>query len=71
MSFRTPAGRVHGLGSAQHGVDHWWGQRLTALALIPLVVWLLHLDHRIDRCRSRNFHVLAVDAGAAPSRCCC
>ena len=40
MSHRTPAGRVHGLGSAQHGVDHWWGQRLTALALIPLISWL-------------------------------
>ena len=40
MSHRTPAGRVHGLGSAQHGVDHWWGQRLTALALIPLIIWL-------------------------------
>ena len=39
MSHRTPTGRVHGLGSAQHGVDHWWGQRLTALALIPLLIW--------------------------------
>lgn len=39
MSHRTPAGRVHGLGSAQHGVDHWWAQRLTALALIPLIIW--------------------------------
>ena len=40
MSHRSPAGRVHGLGSAQHGVDHWWGQRLTAIALIPLIIWL-------------------------------
>lgn len=39
MSHRTPTGRVHGLGSAQHGVDHWWGQRLTALALVPLLIW--------------------------------
>ncbi len=39
MSRRTPAGRARGLGSAQHGVDHWWVQRLTALALIPLTVW--------------------------------
>ena len=40
MSHRTPTSRVHGLGSAQHGVEHWWGQRLTALALIPLIIWL-------------------------------
>ncbi len=39
MSHRTPAGRVRGLGSAQHGVDHWWAQRLTALALVPLTIW--------------------------------
>ena len=39
MSHRTPTGRVQGLGSAQHGVDHWWAQRLTALALVPLVIW--------------------------------
>lgn len=40
MNYRTPTGRVRGLGSAQHGVDHWWAQRLTAIALIPLVIWL-------------------------------
>ncbi len=39
MSRRTPTGRVRGLGSAQHGVEHWWAQRLTALALVPLAVW--------------------------------
>lgn len=33
---RTPLARVRGLGSAKSGVEHWWRQRLTALALIPL-----------------------------------
>ena len=39
MSHRAPAGRARGLGSARRGVDHWWAQRLTALALVPLTVW--------------------------------
>jgi succinate dehydrogenase / fumarate reductase membrane anchor subunit len=37
--LRTPLARARGLGSAKHGVHHWWAQRLTAVALIPLVVW--------------------------------
>ena len=36
---RTPLARARGLGSAKAGVHHWWMQRLTAIALIPLVVW--------------------------------
>ena len=36
---RTPLARARGLGSAKHGVGHWWAQRITAVALIPLVVW--------------------------------
>ena len=36
---RTPLTRARGLGSAKEGVHHWWMQRLTAIALIPLVVW--------------------------------
>jgi succinate dehydrogenase / fumarate reductase membrane anchor subunit len=36
---RTPLARARGLGSAKEGVHHWWMQRLTAIALIPLVVW--------------------------------
>jgi len=37
--FRSPLSRARGLGSAKSGVHHWWIQRLTAIALIPLVVW--------------------------------
>ncbi len=36
---RTPLARARGLGSARDGLGHWWAQRLTAIALIPLVVW--------------------------------
>lgn len=38
MSFKTPLSRVVGLGSAKDGVHHWWMQRVTAVALIPLTV---------------------------------
>ncbi|HLI10451.1 MAG TPA: succinate dehydrogenase, hydrophobic membrane anchor protein [Alphaproteobacteria bacterium] len=41
MSIRTPLGRVRGLGSAKEGVQHWWMQRLTALALVPLSLWFI------------------------------
>ncbi|MBM3509737.1 MAG: succinate dehydrogenase, hydrophobic membrane anchor protein [Alphaproteobacteria bacterium] len=39
MSMQSPLGRVRGLGSAKNGTHHWWHQRLTALALIPLTLW--------------------------------
>ncbi len=39
MSLRSPLGKVRGLGSAKDGTGHWWAQRLTALALIPLALW--------------------------------
>ena len=39
--YRSELGRVRGLGSAKEGVHHWWMQRLTALALIPLSLWLV------------------------------
>jgi succinate dehydrogenase / fumarate reductase membrane anchor subunit len=38
--LRTRLGRVRGLGSAKEGVAHWWAQRLTAVALVPLTFWL-------------------------------
>ena len=37
--LRTPLARARGLGSARDGLKHWWAQRLTAIALIPLIVW--------------------------------
>jgi succinate dehydrogenase / fumarate reductase membrane anchor subunit len=41
MSLQSPLGRVRGLGAAGNGVHHWWVQRLTSVALVPLGVWLL------------------------------
>jgi succinate dehydrogenase / fumarate reductase membrane anchor subunit len=39
--MRSPLGRARGLGSARAGATHWWMQRLTALALVPLTLWFL------------------------------
>jgi succinate dehydrogenase / fumarate reductase membrane anchor subunit len=51
-NLRSHLGRVRGLGSAKEGVQHWWAQRVTALALIPLSLWfvasivvLVDVDH--------------------------
>lgn len=41
MSLRTPLGKARGLGSAKDGTHHFWVQRLTAIALIPLTIWFV------------------------------
>lgn len=41
MDLRSDLARVRGLGSAKDGVRHWWVQRLTAVALVPLGIWFV------------------------------
>lgn len=41
MSMRSPLGRARGLGAANEGVHHWWTQRVTAIALVPLGIWFV------------------------------
>ena len=53
-NLRSDLGRVRGLGSAKEGVQHWWVQRVTAIALIPLSL--------------RGVKYRAVGAGALLSR---
>ena len=40
-SLRSALGHARGLGSAKEGTNHWWLQRLTAIALVPLTMWLV------------------------------
>ena len=40
-TYRSPLSRAKGLGSAKEGVSHWMWQRLTALTIIPLSLWLM------------------------------
>ena len=41
MSLRTPLSKVRGLGSAKEGTHHFWVQRVSAVALVPLMIWLI------------------------------
>jgi len=41
MDYRTPLAKVRGLGSSRTGTSHWWMQRVTAIALIPLSYWII------------------------------
>jgi succinate dehydrogenase / fumarate reductase membrane anchor subunit len=39
--LRSSLGRARGLGSAKEGVGHWWAQRVSAIALVPLAIWFV------------------------------
>lgn len=39
--LRSPLAKVRGLGSAKEGLHHWWLQRLTSVALVPLCIWFM------------------------------
>ena len=59
--MRSPLGRAIGLGSAKEGIEHWWRQRVTALALVPLTLWfviavigLVGADHAVFVAWVRN-----------------
>ncbi len=59
MSVGTALNRVLELISGKGGVGHWWAQRLTAIALIPLGFWLIFSFARLD-----NFDYLTVTSWA-------
>ena len=40
MNLRTPLANARGLGSAKQGTEHFWHQRVTAIVLVPLALWL-------------------------------
>ena len=42
MSLRAPLARARGVGSARQGTSHFWAQRVSAIALVPLCVWFVY-----------------------------
>ncbi len=55
--FRSNLGKARGLGSAKHGVSHWWFQRVTAVAMIPLFIWFITVV--VSVMISPNIHAVA------------
>ncbi len=41
VAMRSQLGRVRGLGASKSGVEHWWVERLTSIALVPLTIWFV------------------------------
>ena len=41
MQLQSSLGRVRGLGASKEGVGHWWAQRISAIALVPLSIWFV------------------------------
>ena len=41
QSMRSPLARAIGLGSAKEGGEHWWAERVSAVALVPLTLWFV------------------------------
>jgi len=41
MQFRTPIKQARGLGASHHGASHWTAQRLSAIGMVPLMLWLV------------------------------
>ena len=56
MSLRSPLSRVLGSGSAKEGTEHWWMQRVTAIALLILGIWFLISFARIDQYSESELH---------------
>ena len=47
MDFQTPLAKVKGLGSAKAGTGHFWMQRITAITLIPLSLWMVAFTEQL------------------------
>ncbi len=47
MNFRTPLAKVKGLGSAKAGSSHFWMQRISAITLIPLSLWMVFFTKQL------------------------
>jgi succinate dehydrogenase / fumarate reductase membrane anchor subunit len=60
-----PLARARGLGSAKHGLQHWWAQRVSAVALVPLTLWFIFsVIHLTGADQAGVIHWLARPASA-------
>jgi succinate dehydrogenase / fumarate reductase membrane anchor subunit len=63
----TPLGKVRGLGSAQHGGEHWLTERVTSIALLLLGTWLIASLLLLPRIDQRTLiEWLRAPSGAVP-----
>lgn len=62
-ALQTPLGRVRGLGSAKDGTHHWWMQRVTGIALIPLTVFFLY---NLDKLIHPDYNQIVISFIAYP-----
>lgn len=65
MSLRSPLGKVLGSGSAKEGTEHWWAQRVSAVALVVLGGWFLVSIMRLDSFA----HAAMLDWAGEPFNC--
>ncbi len=56
-NLRTPLSQVKGLGSAKEGTGHFWVQRLTAIGLVPMVIWIAFAVARLPSMSQADIHI--------------
>ncbi|MDH5488872.1 MAG: succinate dehydrogenase, hydrophobic membrane anchor protein [Rhodospirillaceae bacterium] len=61
--LRSNLSRVRGLGSTREGVHHWWAQRMSAVALIPLSMWFVYSLITLTGADYQSFHAWASEFG--------
>jgi len=61
--LRSNLSRVRGLGSTREGVHHWWAQRMSAVALIPLSMWFVYSLITLTGADYQSFHAWVSEFG--------
>jgi len=64
--MRSPLGRARGLGAAHTGTAHWWAERATSVALVPLTLWFVYVAFHlrgVPRAGVAHFAANPINAG--------
>lgn len=61
--LRSNLSRVRGLGSTREGVHHWWAQRMSAVALLPLSMWFVYSLITLTGADYQSFHAWVSEFG--------